>query len=347
MSTNNLDFKGMIEANYNVLSNLEASIQGFFRKFEDIDTKIVEKETAFINAKQEFKTLIEEYRNTLDQVREDFNLAVAKEQKEFIEIANSNTEKILKTKEEELKQKLEAEEHNIILKVKNLLEAMENFEDNINSKVADTIKNLPVLLEEEKDLIINKNLADIKETSKSLKESIEDYRKILEQELESYKNRLIEEVKECKYTLKSSVEDIKEVAEDIKAENITLNKNRSSLEADYRKVNNSLENVTKSTNNLVKGINNVKYTFIINKIYILLFSLLNSLFILRIIVPQKWQINFLGNKTLWTLIILASLLIILATGDFIYRVIFPTIVNFWEKIFNLIFTTSSDEEAED
>lgn len=347
MSTNNLDFKGMIEANYNVLSNLEASIQGFFRKFEDIDTKIVEKETAFINAKQEFKTLIEEYRNILDQVREDFNLAVAKEQKEFIEIANSNTEKILKTKEEELKQKLEAEEHNIILKVKNLLEAMENFEDNINSKVADTIKNLPVLLEEEKDLIINKNLADIKETSKSLKESIEDYRKILEQELESYKNRLIEEVKECKYTLKSSVEDIKEVAEDIKAENITLNKNRSSLEADYRKVNNSLENVTKSTNNLVKGINNVKYTFIINKIYILLFSLLNSLFILRIIVPQKWQINFLGNKTLWTLIILASLLIILATGDFIYRVIFPTIVNFWEKIFNLIFTTSSDEEAED
>lgn len=347
MSTNNLDFKGMIEANYNVLSNLEASIQGFFRKFEDIDTKIVEKETAFINAKQEFKELIEDYRSTLDQAREDFNLALAKEQKEFIEIANSNTEKILKTKEEELKQKLDLEENKILLKTKTLLEAMESFQENINSKVADTIKNLPVLLEEEKDLIINKNLADIKETSKSLKESIEDYRKILEQELESYKNRLIEEVKECKYTLKSSVEDIKEVAEDIKAENITLNKNRSSLEADYRKVNNSLENVTKSTNNLVKGINNVKYTFIINKIYILLFSLLNSLFILRIIVPQKWQINFLGNKTLWTLIILASLLIILATGDFIYRVIFPTIVNFWEKIFNLIFTTSSDEEAED
>lgn len=337
----------MIEANYNVLSNLEASIQGFFRKFEDIDTKIVEKETAFINAKQEFKELIEDYRSTLDQAREDFNLALAKEQKEFIEIANSNTEKILKAKEEELKQKLELEENNILLKTKDLLEAMEDFQSNINSKIADTIKNLPVELENQKDLYINKALENIKETSNTLKSSIEDYRKILEQELESYKNRLVEEVKECKYTLKSSVEDIKEVAEDIKAENITLNKNRSSLEADYRKVNNSLENVTKSTSNLVKGINNVKYTFIINKIYILLFSLLNSLFILRIILPQKWQINFLGNKTLWTLIILASLLIILATGDFIYRVIFPTIVNFWEKIFNLIFTTSSDEEAED
>lgn len=345
MSTNNLDFKGMIESNYNVLSNLEASIQGFFRKFEDIDTKIVEKETAFINAKQEFKELIEDYRSTLDQAREDFNLALAKEQKEFIEVANTNTEKILKGKEEELKQKLDLEENKILLKTKTLLEAMESFQENINSKILDTIKNLPVLLEEEKDLIINKNLADIKETSKSLKESIEDYRKILEQELESYKNRLVEEVKECKYTLRESTEAIKEVAEDIKAENITLNKNRSSLEADYRKVNNSLENVTKSTNNLVKGINNVKYTFIINKIYILLFSLLNSIFILRIIVPQKWEFNFLGTKTLWTLIVIASLLIIVGIGDFIYRVVLPILSNLWKKICNFLFT--SDEEAEE
>lgn len=345
MSTNNLDFKGMIEANYNVLSNLEANIQAFFKTFENVDSKIIEKETAFANAKQEFKELIEDYRTILENTREEFKKALTSEQQEFIEVVNTNTNKILEIKEEELKQKLEAEEHNIILKVKNLLEAMENFEDNINSKVADTIKNLPVALEEEKELIINKNLADIKETSKSLQASIEDYRKILEQELESYKNSLIEEVKECKYTLKSSVEDIKEVAEDIKAENITLNKNRSSLEADYRKVNNSLENVTKSTNNLVKGINNVKYTFIINKIYILLFSLLNSIFILRIIVPQKWEINFLGTKTLWTLIILATSLIVVAVGDFIYRVIFPIIINVWKKIINIFFTF--EEEAEE
>lgn len=341
----NLDFKGMIEANYNVLSNLEASIQGFFRKFEDIDTKIVEKETAFANAKQEFKTLIEDYKSTLDKIREDFNLAVAKEQKEFIEVVNTNTNKILEIKKEELQEKLDQEEDKILLKTKTLLEAMESFQENINSKILDTIKNLPVLLEKEKDLIINKNLADIKETSNTLKSSIEDYRKILEQELESYKNRLVEEVKECKYTLKESVKDIKEVTEDIKAENITLNKNRSNLEADYRKVNNSLENVTKSTNNLAKGINNIKYTFVINKIYILLFSLLNPLFILRIIVPQEWSINFYGEKTRWTLIIVASLLIIVAICDFMYRTILPILSNLWEKICNFLFT--SDEEAEE
>jgi hypothetical protein len=341
----NLDFKGMIEANYNVLSNLEASIQAFFKTFENVDTKIVEKETAFINAKQEFKELIEDYRTILENTREEFKKALTREQQEFIEVVNANTNKILEIKEEELKQKLEAEEHNVILKTKNLLEAMENFQENINSKILDTIKNLPVLLEEEKDLIINKTLENIKETSNTLKSSIEDYRKILEQELESYKNRLVEEMKECKYTLKENIEDIKEVAEDIKAENSNIIKNRSNLEADYQKVNNSLENVTKSTNNLAKGINNIKYTFVINKIYILLFSLLNPLFILRIIVPQEWSINFYGEKTRWTLIIVASLLIIVAICDFMYRTILPILSNLWEKICNFLFT--SDEEAEE
>ena len=341
---NNLDFKGMIEANYNVLSNLEANIQAFFKTFENVDTKIVEKETAFANAKQEFKELMEDYRSTLDQVREDFNLALAKEHQNFIEVANTNTEKILKAREEELKQKLEQEENKIILKAKDLLEAMENFNNNISIKIADTIKNLPTELENQKDLYINKTLSDIKETSNTLQASIEKYKKVLDEELSKYKDTIITQVNTCKDSLKESTEAIKEVAEDIKKENIILNKNRSNLQADYNKVNNSLENVTKSTNNLVKGINNVKYTFVINKIYILLFSLLNSIFILRIIVPQEWSINFYGEKTRWTLIILATSLIVVAVGDFIYRVIFPILSNLWEKICNFLFTSEEAEE---
>lgn len=341
----NLDFKGMIEANYNVLSNLEANIQAFFKTFENVDSKIVEKETAFINAKREFKELIEDYRSTLDQVREDFNLALAKEHQNFIEVANTNTEKILKAKEEELKQKLEQEENKIILKAKDLLEAMESFQSNINSKIADTIKNLPVELENQKDLYINKTLEAIKDTSKNLQTNIAEYKGLLDEELRKYKDTVITQVNTCKDTLKESTEIIKEVAEDIKAENSNIIKNRSNLEADYNKVNSSLNKVSKDTNNLIKSINNIKYTFVINKIYILLFSLLNSLFILRIIVPQQWKFNFFGKKTLWTLIIVASLLIIVAIGDFIYRTIFPILSNLWEKICNFLFT--SEEEAEE
>jgi len=313
----NLDFKGMIEANYNVLSNLEANIQAFFKTFENVDTKIVEKETAFINAKQEFKTLIEDYKSTLDKIREDFNLAVAKEQKEFIEVVNTNTNKILEIKKEELKQKLEVEEHNIILKAKNLLEAMKNFEDNINSKIADTIKNLPVELENQKDLYINKTLEAIKDTSKTLKMDIEDYRKVLDEELMKYKDTVIVQVNTCKDSLKSSTEAIKEVAEDIKKENITLNKSRSNLETDYKKINNNLEVVNRNTTNLINSISNINYTFIINKIYILLFSLLNTIFIFRIIVPTDYRFNFKSKFTLWILIIIGVLLVFLIIGDII------------------------------
>lgn len=334
---NNLDFKGMIEANYNVLSNLEANIQAFFKTFENVDTKIVEKETAFINAKQEFNKLIEDYRSTLEQIREDFNLALAKEHQNFIEVANTNTEKILKAKEEELKQKLEQEENKIILKAKDLLEAMENFQSNINSKIADTIKNLPLELENQKDLYINKTLSDIKETSNTLQANIEEYKKVLDEELSKYKDTIITQVNTFKDTLKESTEIIKEVAEDIKAENSNIIKNRSNLEADYRKVNNNLEIANRNTSNLINSIRNINYTFVINRIYILLFSLLNSIFILRIIVPQQWKFNFYGKKTLWTLIIVASLLIIVAICDFIYRTILPILSN--------LFT--SEEEADE
>ena len=203
---------------------------------------------------------------------------------------------------------------------------MESFQSNINSKIADTIKNLPVELENQKDLYINKTLEAIKETSKTLEVNIEEYKKIL-----------IKEVNSCKESLKDSTEAIKEVAEDIKKENISLNKNRSNLEADYRKVNNNLEIANRNTSNLINSIRNINYTFVINRIYILLFSLLNSIFILRIIVPQQWKFNFFGKKTLWTLIIVASLLIIVAICDFIYRTILPILSN--------LFT--SEEEAEE
>lgn len=343
---NKLDITNMIERSYNILSNFESKIQAFFESYKNVDTKIVEKETAFANAKQEFKELIENYRSILNDTKEEFKKALTSEQQDFIEVVNTNTEKILKIKEEELKQKLETEEHNIILKAKNLLEAMENFQKNINSKILDTIKNLPVALEEEKDLIINKTLENIKETSKTLQTNIEDYKKVLDEELRKYKDTVITQVNTCKDTLKESTEVIRKVAEDIKVENSYINKNRTNLEADYNKVNTSLNKVSKDTNNLAKSINNVKYTLLINKIYIFLFSLLNSIFILRIIVPQKWKFNLYGNKTLWTLIIVASLLIIVAICDFMYRTILPILSNLWEKICNFLFTNEEETEED-
>lgn len=323
-----LDITMMIERNYSILSNFESKIQAFFESYKNVDTKIVEKETAFLNAKQELKQFMQEYKKILEATSEEFKTELVKEQKQFIEIANANTKEVLNARKKELTEIMEQEEQKVLLKTEKVITVLESFQDNINSKIADTIKNLPVELENQTDLYINKTLEAIKDTSKTLQTNIAEYKGLLDEELSKYKDTVITQVNTCKDTLKESTEAIKEVTEDIKKENISLNKNRSNLQADYNKVNNSLENVTKSTNTLIKDINNVKYTFIINKIYILLFSLLNSLFILRIIVPQQWSINFYGEKTRWTLIIVASLLIIVAISDFIYRTIFPILSKF-------------------
>ena len=330
----NLDFKGMIEANYNVLSNLEANIQAFFKTFENVDTKIVEKETAFINAKQELKEFMQEYKKILETTREEFKTELVKEQKQFIEIANANTKEVLNARKEELTEIMEQEEQKVLLKTEKVITILESFQDNINSKIADILKDLPSASED----YINNVILDVKKIGSPLKNDVEEYKSILIRELKKYKADTIQEMENSNIELKKSTTEIKAVAEDIKKENISLNKNRSNLEADYRKVNNSLEIANRNTSNLINSIRNINYTFVINRIYILLFSLLNSIFILRIIVPQQWKFNFFGKKTLWTLIIVASLLIIVAISDFIYRTILPILSNLF---------TSEEETEED
>ena len=91
MADNKLDITMMIERNYSILSNFESKIQNFFESYKNVDTKIVEKETAFLNVEQELKQFMQEYKNILEATREEFKIELAKEQKQFIEIANANT----------------------------------------------------------------------------------------------------------------------------------------------------------------------------------------------------------------------------------------------------------------
>jgi hypothetical protein len=337
MADNKLDITNMIERSYNILSSFESKIQTFFESYKNVDTKIVEKETAFLNAKQELKQFMQEYKKILEATREEFKTELAKEHQNFIEVANANTENILKAREEELTEIIEQEEQKVLLKTEKVITILESFQDNINSKMKDILKSFPGNLENATQDYINNVILDVKKIGSTLKTDVEEYKAILIQELKKYKADTIQEIENTNIELKKSTKEIKVVAEDIKKENISLNKNRSNLEADYRKVNNNLEIANRNTSNLINSIRNINYTFVINRIYILLFSLLNSIFILRIIVPQQWKFNFYGKKTLWTLIIVASLLIIVAICDFIYRTILPILSN--------LFT--SEEEADE
>ena len=316
----NLDFKGMIEANYNVLSNLEANIQAFFKTFENVDTKIVEKETAFINAKQELKEFMQEYKKILETTREEFKTELVKEQKQFIEIANANTKEVLNARKEELTEIMEQEEQKVLLKAEKVITILESFQDNINSKMKDILKSFPGNLENATQDYINNAILDIKKIGSTLKSDIEEYKSILIQELKKYKADTIREVENTNIELKKSTTEIKAVAENIKKDSDNINRYSKYVTDDYRRLNNNLDRINKGTvklNYILSGTNN---SFILKRIYIFLFSIINVFFILRIIIPQNFRINFKSKLTMYIITMAGIILIILSLLDLIYSI---------------------------
>lgn len=316
----NLDFKGMIEANYNVLNNLEANIQAFFKTFENVDTKIVEKETAFINAKQELKEFMQEYKKILETTREEFKTELVKEQKQFIEIANANTKEVLNARKEELTEIMEQEEQKVLLKTEKVIIILESFQDNINSKMKDILKSFPGNLENATQDYINNAILDIKKIGSTLKSDIEEYKAILIRELKKYKADTIQEMENSNIELKKSTTEIKAVAENIKKDSDNINRYSKYVTDDYRRLNNNLDRINKGTvklNYILSGTNN---SFILKRIYIFLFSIINVFFILRIIIPQNFRINFKSKLTMYIITMAGIILIILSLLDLIYSI---------------------------
>lgn len=311
-----LDITMMIERNYSILSNFESKIQAFFESYKNVDTKIVEKETAFINAKQELKEFMQEYKKILEATKEEFKIELVKEQKQFIEIANTNTKEVLNARKEELTKIMEQEELKVLLKTEKVITVLESFQDNINSKIADILKDLPSASED----YINNVILDVKKIGSTLKNDVEEYKVILIQELKKYKADTIREVENTNIELKKSTTEIKAVAVDIKKDSDNINRYSSCISDDCRRLNNNLGRINKGTvklNYILSGINN---SFILKRIYILLFSIINVFFILRIIIPNTYKINFKSQLVMNIIIIAGTILIILSFLDLVYSI---------------------------
>ena len=320
MADNKLDITNMIERSYNILSNFESKIQAFFESYKNVDTKIVEKETAFINAKQELKLFMQEYKQILETTREEFKIELIKEQKQFIEIANANTKEVLNTRKEELTEIMEQEKEKVLLKTEKVITILESFQDNINSKMKDILKSFPGNLENATQDYINNAILDIKKIGSTLKSDIEEYKSILIQELKKYKADTIQEVENTNIELKKSTTEIKAVAENIKKDSDNINRYSKYVTDDYRRLNNNLDRINKGTvklNYILSGTNN---SFILKRIYILLFSIINVFFILRIIIPNTYKINFKSQLIMNIIIIAGAILIILSILDLVYSI---------------------------
>ena len=311
-----LDITMMIERNCSILSNFESKIQAFFESYKNVDTKIVEKETAFANAKQELKQFMQEYKKILEATREEFKTELIKEQKQFIEIANANTKEVLNTRKEELTTIMEQEEQKVFLKAEKVITILESFQGNINSKIADILKDLPSASEN----YINNVILDVKKIGSTLKNDVEEYKAILIQELKKYKVDTIQEIENSNIELKKSTTEIKAVAENIDKTSNNINRTSELIKDDYRRISNNLSRINKGTvklNYILNGINN---SSVLKKIYILLFSIINVFFILRIIVPTTYKINFKSQLTMNIIIIAGAILIILSILDLAYSI---------------------------
>lgn len=106
------DFKMMIEKSYDILSNYEKKNNEFYNSFREINKKIVEKETAFANAKSNLREFIEqfseEYQSYLTKVSTVFKNELNQANEEFKKKMISTAEKVEAQKEEitELKKEL-------------------------------------------------------------------------------------------------------------------------------------------------------------------------------------------------------------------------------------------------
>ena len=321
MADNKLDITNMIERSYNILSSFESKIQAFFESYKNTDTKIVEKETAFLNAKQELKQFMQEYKKILEATKEEFKIELVKEQKQFIEIANANTKEVLNTRKEELTEIMKQEEQKVLLKTEKVITILESFQDNINSKMKDILKSFPGNLENATQDYINNAILDIKKIGSTLKNDIEEYKSILIQELKKYKADTIQEVENTNIELKKSTTEIKAVAENIKKDSDNINRYSKYMTDDYHRLNNNLDRINKGTvklNYILSGTNN---SFILKRIYILLFSIINVFFILRIIIPNTYKINFKSQLVMNIIIIAGAILIILSFLDLVYSIL--------------------------
>lgn len=106
------DFKMMIEKSYDILTNYEKKNNEFYNTFREVDKKIIEKETAFANAKNNLREFIEqfseEYQSYLTKVSTVFKNELNQANEEFKKKMITTAEKVEAQKEEitELKKEL-------------------------------------------------------------------------------------------------------------------------------------------------------------------------------------------------------------------------------------------------
>ena len=260
---NKKDFGMMIERNYNILNKFEKKMNNFFSEYDKLDQKIVEKETAFLKAKNVIDEFFYDTKESLDEMLEIHRRRIV----DIKQYLKHFTEKLKTESKESIKEDIEVlsilERNKILKNIENVSKNFEELENNLKNTIKEVIKDLPAELKKEKEFYIKKEMEEIKSTSNLFINSLEELKKQMIEDIEKYNHSLEKQLNK------------------IELASAELEENRKILNNGYKRLEEKLELLENRSNELSINLKKANKDGLMKKITTFLFVLILGMFITK------------------------------------------------------------------
>lgn len=303
MSDNKKDFGMMIERNYDILNTFEKKMNNFFNEYNRLDQKIVEKETAFLKAKNTANEFFYDTKESLDEMLEIHKRRIV----DIKQYLKHFTEKLKTESKESIKEDIEVlsilERNKILKNIENVSKNFEELENNLKNIVKEIIKDLPAELKKEKEFYIKEEMEEIKNTSN-----------LFINALEELKIKMVEDIKKYNNLLEKQINKIELASAEIE-------NNRKILNDGYKRLEEKLEVLENRSNELSINLKKANKESLMKKITILLFVIVIGMFITKVIL----KLNIINYD--YTLLFFLAILILITSYNVFESLISKKISN--------------------
>lgn len=265
MSDNNnkKDFGMMIERNYDILNTFEKKMNNFFNEYDRLDQKIVEKETAFLKAKNVINEFFYDTKESLDEMLEIHRRRIV----DIKQYLKHFTEKLKTESKESIKEDIEVlsilERNKILKNIENVSKNFEELENNLKNSIKEIIKDLPDELKKEKEFYIKKEMEEIKNTSNLFINSLEELKIKMIEDIENYNNSLEKQINK------------------IELASAEIENNRKILNTGYKRLEEKLELLENRSSELSSNLKKANNESLMKKMTTLLFVIVFGMFITK------------------------------------------------------------------
>lgn len=265
MSENKKDFGMMIERNYDILNTFEKKMNNFFTEYNRLDQKIVEKETAFLKAKNAINEFFFDTKESLNEMLDIHRRRIVDVEKYLKHF----TEELKIKSKENIKEDIEVlsilEKNRILKNIENVSKNFEELEINLKNTIKEVIKELPAELKKEKEFYIKKEMEEIKSTTNLFINALEELKAKMIEDIEKYNNSLEKQINK------------------IELASAEIENNRKILNDGYKRLEEKLELLENRSNELSINLKKANQESLMKKITTLLFVIVFGMFITKVI----------------------------------------------------------------